>query len=150
MKYIAAILVLFAVPIVSQFFGCIRNASFVGISSSATTWLFSITDCTQCRCLLLQNNAIAYNCYALGDKNFSCALFQNYSSVNGSVTVTSANNGSSVCFLQLPPLPSPVIQPSSEYQVELVMRLTSNSCFLIRAASKPVTRAITTQTCMLP
>ena len=154
MKYITVIVTFFAVPVLSQSLGCIRNASFVGISSSATTWLFNITDCTQCTCLILQTNATAYNCYALGDKNFSCALFQNYSIMGGPVTVSRSNNGSSVCFLQLPPLPSPASQPSSESEVELVMRITSNirlwSFFSIWLASKPETTAITTQTCMLP
>ena len=116
---IALLATLPVLTVASKPLGCIRNASFVGISSSVTAWLYNITNCHQCTCFTLQNNAVAYNCHALETASFNCEMFQSYYSASNYMGVAPTTNGSSACFFETPP--SSINQLPSEFRMNLTV-----------------------------
>lgn len=101
MKPLLLIVSLFVWPILGIQFGCIRNATLSALSTAM--WPYNVTGCHICACHTLQSNAVAYNCYILGNDNIRCLIFQNYSDVNNSIEVLRDQNQSFTCFTQLPP-----------------------------------------------
>jgi hypothetical protein len=96
--------------------GCFENATFSGISLGV--WLNKTSDCHFCNCYMLTTNSSAFNCYKNAVNNTDCLIFSNYASATGGVQLVAGQNGSSACFVQLPPTS---MIPSSSYYVLLLL-----------------------------
>ena len=100
MKHLLLIAAFFVWPIIGIRFGCLRNATLSALSTA--TWLYNVTDCHFCACYTVKHDAMAYNCYAFGNTNFTCLIFQNYSNISNGLQVIPDRNQSFTCFTQLP------------------------------------------------